>query len=423
MLKVAANKAALTKDGREFFWLADTCWSAFTNITDEEWEYYLSYRKEQGFNTLQINILPQWDASETRLHWEPFEKNEDGTWNYSVLKPDYFAHAGKMAEKAKDEGFVLALVVLWCNYIPDTWASRFYKGGIMPFAALDPYLEMVKNTFNALDPVYVISGDTDFNTPECEKYYIHAAEYLKVQAPDSLLATHIKGRYTYIPEALEKQLDLLFYQSGHNRQDLTMPWKLALEMQEKYPGKPLINSEPCYENMGFSRSMYGRWTQMEIRKAAWQSLLAGACAGITYGAAGIYSWHQTYSYFDARRGEGFASPMAWQDALHFAGAWDYGWIRWFFEENGLSRLTPAQDLLVKPCEEIRAARAGEDKVLIYSPGNTPFAVRMDLQGWKGQVYDLEQRRVGWPVLEKDEAGTWIGMHRFGSDVLYLFEKQ
>ena len=42
----------LMKNGKPFFYLADTCWSAFTNIKDNDWDYYLDYRKSQGFNTL-----------------------------------------------------------------------------------------------------------------------------------------------------------------------------------------------------------------------------------------------------------------------------------------------------------------------------------------------------------------------------------
>ena len=39
----------LMKNGKPFFYLADTCWSAFTNIKDNDWDYYLDYRKSQGF--------------------------------------------------------------------------------------------------------------------------------------------------------------------------------------------------------------------------------------------------------------------------------------------------------------------------------------------------------------------------------------
>ena len=60
-LQVDKNKTNFTLDGKPFFYLADTIWSAFTNVTDEEWEYYLKRRKEQGFTVLQINTMPKWD--------------------------------------------------------------------------------------------------------------------------------------------------------------------------------------------------------------------------------------------------------------------------------------------------------------------------------------------------------------------------
>ncbi|MBC8932636.1 DUF4038 domain-containing protein, partial [Escherichia coli] len=63
------------------------------------------------------------------------------------------------------------------------------------------------------------------------------------------------------------------------------------------PIKPVINSEPCYELMGYSRQKYGRFSREDVRKAAWQSVLSGAIAGISYGAHGIWSWHEEGSTF------------------------------------------------------------------------------------------------------------------------------
>lgn len=40
-LTVADDRRCLQRDGKPFFWLADTLWSAFTNMTDEELESYL----------------------------------------------------------------------------------------------------------------------------------------------------------------------------------------------------------------------------------------------------------------------------------------------------------------------------------------------------------------------------------------------
>ena len=137
-------------------------------------------------------------------------------------------------------------------------------------------------------------------------------------------------------------MDLCFYQSGHNAQNLGMPYLLAEEMADKYKGKPVINSEPCYEDMGYSRQMYG--------------------------AAGIYSWHTTNKGFEASLGEGFATPKCWQQALCFEGAWDYGYIKYIFETYDLYGLKAIQELLVKENPEIRIARK-DDKIVLYVPHN------------------------------------------------------
>ncbi|KAF6611587.1 DUF4038 domain-containing protein, partial [Paenibacillus sp. EKM208P] len=70
-LNMAENQRSFTKEEKPFFYLADTVWSVFTNATIEEWSDYLDYRKMQGFNVLQINMLRQWDASESDLNLQP----------------------------------------------------------------------------------------------------------------------------------------------------------------------------------------------------------------------------------------------------------------------------------------------------------------------------------------------------------------
>lgn len=45
---VSKDKSTFCRDKEPFFYLADTIWSAFTNITEDEWIYYLKRRKEQG---------------------------------------------------------------------------------------------------------------------------------------------------------------------------------------------------------------------------------------------------------------------------------------------------------------------------------------------------------------------------------------
>ena len=51
-LTVNGREDGFLCDGKPFFWFADTCWSAFTSIAEDDWDYYLTRRAEQGMNAL-----------------------------------------------------------------------------------------------------------------------------------------------------------------------------------------------------------------------------------------------------------------------------------------------------------------------------------------------------------------------------------
>ena len=74
----------------------------------------------QGFNALQINILPQWDASGSDIDIQAFAVKADGTFDFFKLNEAYFDRAEKMIAMAVERGFLPALVLLWCNFVPDT---------------------------------------------------------------------------------------------------------------------------------------------------------------------------------------------------------------------------------------------------------------------------------------------------------------
>jgi hypothetical protein len=123
-LAISETKDYLLLDGEKFFYLADTCWSAFTNPSYDEWIYYLDYRRVQGFNAIQIDILPQWDRSESENYMVPFQPLPSGGWDFDRRNEAYFDRAERMIKAAVDRGFIPALVVLWCNYVRGTWVLR-----------------------------------------------------------------------------------------------------------------------------------------------------------------------------------------------------------------------------------------------------------------------------------------------------------
>lgn len=409
-------------DGTPFFYLADTIWSAFTNVTMEEWEYYLNQRKFQGFNVLQINILPQWDRSISNLNIYPFNTKDGNVFEFKSFNEEYFVRAKKMCQMAIDKGFRLALVLLWANYVPDTWASKIISDNIIPYDFIKPLVEKIYNTFDKYNPIYVISGDTDFETDRAISYYECALDTIRQLSPNTLKTLHIKGRYSNIPKQLLDKINFYMFQSGHNIEYQNMSYELAEKFYKDYPVKPIVNSEPCYEQMGYSRKLYGRFRQIDIRKAAWSSVLSGACAGVTYGAHGIWNWKKINKVKTGILGEAFDDPMCWEDAIKFSGAWDYGYIKYLFELYNIEKLIPL-DIVLNNTKEIRCAKQEDETlILIYVPTNTNIILNQSLYNYDFKVIDLNYKNVLNPNVTVDEDKTIIKMHNFLDDVLIIGKK-
>ena len=134
------KKDRIYKDRKPFFYFADTCWSAFTNISMDDWKYYVDYRYKQGFNCIQINILKQWDSSGDELNLYPFPIKKEGEWrgahfefDYSTINEKYFDAAEEKLQVLKEYGMTPVLVLLWGNYVPGTWESKFTNNNLFPY--------------------------------------------------------------------------------------------------------------------------------------------------------------------------------------------------------------------------------------------------------------------------------------------------
>jgi hypothetical protein len=416
-LQVSETNDFLLSDGKRFFYLADTVWSAFSNAQLDEWAEYLDYRRVQNFNVLQISILPiLHDASESQLALVPFEENDDGSWNFDKPSKTFFQRAETMVQMAKDRGFTVALVVLWCNYVPDTWASQRVVGYTLPYDKLAKYSLFIAETFGKYEPVFLISGDTRFETQRVVDYYATILNTIKQTCPDCLTALHLAPDED-LPDVFVKSSDLDFYmyQAGHHVEQQHFPYKLARDFYGKPVKRPIIDGEPCYEGHGHG-FRYGRYAEFDIRKATWQSLLSGAKAGITYGAHGVWSWHRNTVAFTSEDFSG--KPYEWQTALRFKGAWDVSFARWVFEVYNLFDIEPNNDILVNDTQEIRVS-TGHSKVAIYSPYGTDIRLAADMSHLKFTLIDLNSRNFTLPIVGFDDGHTVIKMHSFNHDSLVI----
>ncbi|MDR0601628.1 MAG: DUF4038 domain-containing protein [Treponema sp.] len=420
-IQIDKSRMIFTAGGKPFFYLADTAWMAFSNMSVEEWDEYTDFRKVQGFTALQISILTILNdtsiGEETLL---PFAM-DGGKMDFSARNETYFEKAVRMVDIMSKKGLVPALVVLWNNYIPGTWASE-HTGNIslMPESFLPEYAACVASCFNRFNPVYIISGDTLFDTETVTRYYSIMLEEIKKQAPDALTTMHLSPR-AEIPPAIRdsKSLDFYMFQSGHGDDDIGFPVTLAEKFRSYAPARPVVNGEPCYEGHAYG-GKYPRWSAFEVRRAVWQSLLSGAKAGVTYGAHGIWMFQHEGMIFNNPKFSGL--PFLWREALAFEGAWDVSYAKWLFENYRLGDLEPNQKLIDGP-EQARAASSRDlSRIALYMPYAGKMVIRHDLEGYRSCLHLLDSRRVLSPSLVFEKGETVLPMAGRNTDALFIAEK-
>lgn len=417
-LTIAKTKDRFLYNSSPFFYLADTAWTALYNPNFKEWEEYLEYRSMQGFNALQMTLLTLLEGGRPDTDIYPFKVSSQNKFDFYVINEEYFKRAQIILSMALEKGFIPAIVVLWSNYVKGTSMSKNDPKNIMPFDIVKPYTEYLVKMFSPYNPIYMISGDTDFLTEHSTLYYLTAMETIKNLCPDALVTFHLGGGLSQLPEDIlySKLYDFYLYQSGHNIENQECAYKLAKAFYEKPVKRPVINGEPCYEGHYFG-GKYGRYNEFNVRKAIWQSLLSGAKAGVTYGAHGIWGWYKDSKEVSNECYGG--KQMPWRTAMKLKGAWDAAFAKWIFETYDLFDLEP-NDAILNDSQEIRMSVSSDSsKVVIYAPYNADLKVNMDLSGYDWTLINLSDKLYAKPVIKIEDNSSVIKMHDFNSDVLII----
>lgn len=416
-LSVAPSGDRLLAQGRPFLYCADTAWAAFGPITEAEWRHYLRRRRDQGFNAVQISVLPVLhDTSRSPDDPAPFAPRPGGGWDLDRPSEAYWAAAERKVAVAVEMGLVPALVVLWCTYVEGTRCAAVSPWDVsMSEPQVVAHARRVADRFGRLCPLFFVSGDTRFEAPLESPRYMAALDALRAACPDALLAMHLNWDVPLPPEFAAK-VNIYAYQSGQRLVHQERPWKLAQDFLAMPVRRPIVNAEPSYE--GHLRvGDQTRWSAFDVRRAVWQSLLSGAKAGIAYGAAGVWSFHRAGMAFpnEARAG----TPFDWEDGLDLPGAWDVGFARWLWEALDLGTFAPAQDLLLDADPQVRAAATTDRRRLaIYAPHATPLRLAIPPGGATLRAIDLEARRIHFGQV----ADLAVVPPPFNADALLLVER-
>lgn len=414
----ASSKDYFEKDGKPFFYLADTCWRAFDGPSFEEWDEYLDIRAAQGFTVVQVSALTRHFGNKSE---GSFLSTADGQFDFSRINDAYFDRAEELVAMAGKRNITVALVALWHNYVPDTWGgdgSSFQK---MPIEAVRTYVEYLVEHFDRYHPIYLLGGDTDFPTATSIRYYTEAMAAVRRKSPLSLISCHTWADFPDIPAELAEspEFDFYMYQSGHwhDRQDLA--YRHAETLRKGYPRRPIVNGEPCYEGMKGGEATSRRFSAFDVRKAIWQSLLAGANAGVTYGAHGLWSWYNKgdpYPFADF-----VGPPYHWRTALSLPGAWDAGFAGWVIDRFDLFTVKPTS-LVTSTSSEVKAS-SSEERIVAYVPYNASITIDTDIAAYEWTLIDLAQRRFGRPRFARGNELEFVDLPGFHADVLLIGQRR
>lgn len=413
---LAPSRRWLLHDDAPAFLLADTVWAAFGGARHDEWLDHLERRRRQGFNALLFSILPiEHDRSSGTL--SPYAIR-DGRLDFAAGDPAYWDDAERVLAAARAHGFTPMLVLLWNNFVPGTWGAGLTPDHVMDAEQTASYVADAVARFSRFDPIWIVSGDDDLNDDTALERYSAVAAQVRALAPDQLITWHDTPT-ARMPASIADGdlLDFHGLQSGHNEAWDTLPADLTRHYRAMEVPRPIINLEPCYEGLGRFAGR-ARHSAADVRRASWTGIVAGAAAGLGYGAHGVWSWH--------RRGEGFAAadvhgdPFPFAVAAAFPGADDVALVRRIVDAEQLWGLDGDAALLVDEPSGAVAGRTPDGVVAVYAPE----AFALTLRGCASddldvRVYDLTARRPDAARWSTVDGGVRLAQPEFPGDALYV----
>ncbi len=415
-IKVSANGKFLeTREGKPFFWLGDTDWELFHRLTREEAEKFISIRRDQGFNVLQVVALAEFNGlrqpnrygdyplnneDPTQLALTP-GKDPDDTYQY-----DYWDHVDFVIDKIAAQGMYVGLLPTWGDKVAHMWGDgpRIFdeRNAEMYAATLAQRYKDRKNI------IWILGGDRPaiykWNVDGVEKQFDDTAIWRamargieSVLGQEAFITYHPSGGEYRTSNFIHNEpwLDMNAFQSGHGSREADA-WRWVREDLAQQPQKPTLDMEPCYEDHPVN-PWDGKWTRQrgyfsayDVRARIYRGVFAGAC-GVTYGHHHIWQFLNTQLNPPVNTGD---TLIAWETAAHAEAATEMQYLKKLMLSRPYQTRIADQSLIAsKPgkdyTDQIIATRDESGAyAMIYLPQNRP--VTIDLSKISGS-----SKKVWW----------------------------
>ena len=381
-LRVSDDKRRLVhEDGSFFLYLGDTAWELFHRLNREEADLYLQNRQAKGFTVIQAVAVAELDGLKT-----PNAYGELPFIDHDATRPNhrYFEHVDWVVQRASSLGLGVGLLPTWGNHITawDSDVSFFTE------ATAERYGRWLGERYGAMPNIlWILGGDrpaAGCGRADRRSVWDAMARGITLGVcggedyAQTLISYHPYGRHTSAEWFHDRPwLAFNMVQSGHYAKDDALHHWLIDQGWQWPPIKPVINAEPCYEDMCVNfNPRHGWFDDFDVRQSAYWTVFAGSF-GYTYGAHALWQmlappWSPT---LHARR--------TWRESLDMPGARQMTHLRsLLLARDPLTRM-PAQSLLIEDYgstpRHLRACR-GKGYILVYSPYGATIRVHGEKLG-------------------------------------------
>lgn len=332
-------------DGTPFFWLGDTGWELFHRLTLDEVHHYFENRMAKGFNVIQAVILAELDGLRT-----PNRYGNVPLLNMNPDTPDekYFTLVDSVVQLASEKGLIMALLPAWGDKVTLNYGGE----GPVVFTPDNAYRfgKYLGNRYKKFtNIVWILGGDRppQHDCNDWKPIYAAMAKGLDEGAGRHILKSFHSGGSVWESSVHlhnEPWMDFNMIQSGHAEQDQPV-WRNAQRDWNLKPAKPVIDSEPNYEDLTvnpWSRSEQPKpvFTDYDVRKQLYRAVFAGAF-GATYGQSSVWRMHNNEIY-DENRG-----LEKWSDMLDRPGAFQSGYLRKLIESRPFNNRIPDDAIVLE----------------------------------------------------------------------------
>lgn len=321
-------------DGTPFFWLGDTNWQAFTNLSTttcnypgcscgSQFKHIVDNRLEKGFTVYQTYFVPEAGNGEKPL-WLDGQHRKPDTEVFNTKVDEMFAYL-------HDKGQVIALG-LGCH---TSTMSRMRLEDLLRFT------RYVVARYACYSVVWISGQEITDEAPSITPGYSAFDCYLEASALIEQLDGygHPNSAHMYpmpIEDERAQRLDRTSWhdswtlQGGHCMVQPATFYQGYYEARNTGVVKPFVEGETNYEDINC-----GGFTGYDLnRYSAWNAMLCGS-AGFTYGVTGIWASAFSTSNFVGWLGETTSfSYDPWYMGLDKPGSFEMAYMKRFFTAIG-----------------------------------------------------------------------------------------